>query len=444
MISRSYLTGWGVGEKLTSAQMNALDINVTYALDKRAGQTDTLASLVTLAGIGRIVQAPAVGPDADTTYLASGPNRSVVLTSAITADRTYTLSHTDAVDGDTILMYSDGTFAYTITVKDGVTTIGGVGANAATGASWAEFVFRSGAWKQQRTTSGILAVIVDWTASGSFTFPANALSYAIFEGCGGGGGGGGGGAGAGVTTPTAGGGGGGGAIRSVSVSAMVPGAVYNVTIPNAAPGGTSGVPGQHGGDVTCVKSVGGTVVCKRAGGQGGNAGATATNPAYYQYGLGGLPTKNTRMLGSRTASYESATNDLYRLDLPQCGVAGTVAQSSSHPAAPALVGASDSPEGFQAGAYGTAGTQLGSAHGGGRGGGGGAGPYGDGGNGGNGGNGNNAGPGGVGGAGSAPATANSGAGGGGGGAGGNGSTPVAGGAGGAGGQGRLRIVYFIP
>lgn len=41
---------WGVGDKLTSAQINAIDENVTHALDKRAGETDTLASDVTVIG----------------------------------------------------------------------------------------------------------------------------------------------------------------------------------------------------------------------------------------------------------------------------------------------------------------------------------------------------------------------------------------------------------
>lgn len=49
-ITRSKLGGWGVGEKLTSSQANALDINVTNALDKRTGQSDTLASTVSLTG----------------------------------------------------------------------------------------------------------------------------------------------------------------------------------------------------------------------------------------------------------------------------------------------------------------------------------------------------------------------------------------------------------
>lgn len=41
---------WGTGEKLTSAQMNAVDANTASALDKRTGQTDTLASTVALSG----------------------------------------------------------------------------------------------------------------------------------------------------------------------------------------------------------------------------------------------------------------------------------------------------------------------------------------------------------------------------------------------------------
>lgn len=43
-------TNFAFGEKLTHDQMNALDTNVTNALDKRSGQTDTLASAVTITG----------------------------------------------------------------------------------------------------------------------------------------------------------------------------------------------------------------------------------------------------------------------------------------------------------------------------------------------------------------------------------------------------------
>lgn len=41
---------WVLNQKLTSAQMNSVDLNPTYALDKRTGQSDTLASAVTITG----------------------------------------------------------------------------------------------------------------------------------------------------------------------------------------------------------------------------------------------------------------------------------------------------------------------------------------------------------------------------------------------------------
>lgn len=49
-ISRVKPAGWAVNEKLTSAQMNAVDTNITNALDKRSGQSDTLASTITVTG----------------------------------------------------------------------------------------------------------------------------------------------------------------------------------------------------------------------------------------------------------------------------------------------------------------------------------------------------------------------------------------------------------
>jgi hypothetical protein len=44
-ISRVKPATWGSGEKLTSAQMNGVDVNTTYALDKRAANTDTIESI---------------------------------------------------------------------------------------------------------------------------------------------------------------------------------------------------------------------------------------------------------------------------------------------------------------------------------------------------------------------------------------------------------------
>lgn len=63
---------WAVNEKLTSAQQNALDTNVTNALDKRSGQTDTLSSVVSVASGGAINMA--FGSTFD---LASGVNATI-------------------------------------------------------------------------------------------------------------------------------------------------------------------------------------------------------------------------------------------------------------------------------------------------------------------------------------------------------------------------------
>lgn len=53
-ITRVKPAGWAVNEKLTSAQQNALDLNVTYALDKRTGEVDTLSSFVEVDSTGVI------------------------------------------------------------------------------------------------------------------------------------------------------------------------------------------------------------------------------------------------------------------------------------------------------------------------------------------------------------------------------------------------------
>jgi hypothetical protein len=45
---------FGVGSKMTSAEANAMDVNVTNALDKRAGHTDSLESEVAVASGGSV------------------------------------------------------------------------------------------------------------------------------------------------------------------------------------------------------------------------------------------------------------------------------------------------------------------------------------------------------------------------------------------------------
>lgn len=55
-ITRTKSPDWAVNEVLTSAAMNAVDANITNALDKRSGQSDTLGSAITMSsGSGFIV-----------------------------------------------------------------------------------------------------------------------------------------------------------------------------------------------------------------------------------------------------------------------------------------------------------------------------------------------------------------------------------------------------
>lgn len=53
-IARVKPADWAVNEKLTSAQMNAVDTNITFTLDKRAGEIDTLSSNIHVASGGSI------------------------------------------------------------------------------------------------------------------------------------------------------------------------------------------------------------------------------------------------------------------------------------------------------------------------------------------------------------------------------------------------------
>lgn len=122
-ISRVNASGWGVGNKLTSSQANGLDLNGTYSLDKRSGQTDTLASVVSASGSGRVIPTHATGADADTTYYASGANAVLQIPASITAARAYTFSNTNAAAGDRIHIYSAAALQRTITIKNSGGTV---------------------------------------------------------------------------------------------------------------------------------------------------------------------------------------------------------------------------------------------------------------------------------------------------------------------------------
>lgn len=72
-ISRVKSSGWTVNEKLTSSDMTDVDINTSYALDKRAGQTDTLASTVAVTGAINVSNGAALSTASGATSTFSGP-----------------------------------------------------------------------------------------------------------------------------------------------------------------------------------------------------------------------------------------------------------------------------------------------------------------------------------------------------------------------------------
>jgi hypothetical protein len=152
----------GVGSKLTSAQINGIDANVTNAADKRAGQTDTIAARWTCSGVGRLIPTSVDGANADTNYQADGGNTVIRVTSTVAANRIYTLTATNAQDGDRIEIYCEPSFNFTITVRDqALATMFRIGNNA--DGTWAEFIYKGASWRLFQSS---LAVLPNPTESG--------------------------------------------------------------------------------------------------------------------------------------------------------------------------------------------------------------------------------------------------------------------------------------
>ena len=63
-LQRVKIPSFGIGEELTSAQASVIDANIEGALDKRSGETDTLESVVSCSGAGRIRKSTVNGADA--------------------------------------------------------------------------------------------------------------------------------------------------------------------------------------------------------------------------------------------------------------------------------------------------------------------------------------------------------------------------------------------
>ncbi len=293
---------WGSGDELTFTQANALDANATFALDKRAGETDTLESVVSLTDAGRIIPSTVNGADADTTYDVSLGNQVVRVTGAVTANRIYTLDNTSAVLGDTLEFYCEASFVtFEVTIKDAAAvtlfTLGNIGSSTGpwmkarfNGTDWV--LFESGGLAPPRLT------VVDYIANGNFVVPATVTTVTIHGmGAGAGGGAGSGGNGCG-------GGGGGGAKKGVCTLVVTPGATIVVTIGTAGTAGVAGVgaggDGGAGGDTTFG------ALATFYGAMGGIGGQVAGTP---HQALGGQPTRSAAPAGTRfaTASHHLAT-----------------------------------------------------------------------------------------------------------------------------------------
>ncbi len=283
---------WGVAEKLTSSQVNDLDAQGTYALDKRAGETDTLESVVSADGAGRIVRTYDDGANADTTYLVSDPNAVLRVTSAVTANRIYTLSNTDAVAGDEIDIFCDASFVtYQVTIKNAAAaTLFVLGNLSTSDGVWATLRHTGTAWALFKGR-GPKEYVQTFTGSGTFFVPPN---ISLVEVIGAGAGGGGGGAGAGGANACSGGGGGGARTRTERL-AVTPGASITVTLGTAGAGGAAGTDGGDGGDTTfgAVATFYGAM-----GGQYGHASTGAQRQVFGGQAARSSATKTTPHTGS--------------------------------------------------------------------------------------------------------------------------------------------------
>lgn len=445
-MSISPVNTWGVGDKLTSGQATELSTKLTYAVDKRSGQTDTIQSVVSCTNGGRVKPSYVVGTNADTTYSLSGGISIIDGASAtLTANRIYTLSTTGATAPEVVTVTGHAT--YDITVKVGATTLLVIGAGSTGGnqSRWAEFLFNGTTWILFKSSFAPPQQRTAFTASGNYTVPPDVFKLLVL-GCGAGGGGGAAGApntANSLTVNGQGGGGGGGALAGFAWVDVTPGQVIAVTCGAGGAAGTPGVSSGNGGDGG--DTIFGTFATFR-GAQGGLAGFDASgNGIYDNYASGGPPLLSlVRPPRYSSGSASALYSHLYYMRPSEGGYGGSKGGSGASTGAgsagmPAL--SSATPGGTNStipGTGGAQGTATSSVLGGGGGGGGGASAFGNGGNGGAGSNGAT----GASTAGTSGSAGTAGGGGGGGGARGNSdATPVGnGGTGGAGGTGVLIVI----
>jgi hypothetical protein len=304
-IQRAYSPGWGVGEKLTSAQQNAIDLNTTYALDKRAGVGDLLASIVQATGSGRIIASVQTGPDANTTFHISGGN-SIIRVPTLTAGRTYTLGHSGATGGDHLRIYVEGT-ACTASgyaniannLGTGIFRLGMVNHSSASPfaeGSSAEFLFNGTGWQLMRGAGPGLRPI-EFLTNAVWVCPPGVYHVPAYGYGGGGGGAPGGRGGNSLGGGGIGGGGGGGSVAALVLVPVVPYRSYQISIGAGGSGGhydqinvagnNCGETPSDGGDTTITDLSTNQVIASWRGGGAGYIGTRTTATQLQAYARGG-------------------------------------------------------------------------------------------------------------------------------------------------------------
>lgn len=412
-----------VADTLNETDLEDFETKMVQAPNFTGGGTYAPSSIINVFGSGisgRIAHKTAIATDSDRSYAMSDAVTLVKMTSAMTADRVYTLSATGAADGDVISFWAAPSCVQAGTIKFGSTTLWIVGraqTDSSASSPWAQFIYdgATSAWRLLSRAPYQGFRYERLTSSGNFTVPLDC--YALFVTLLGGGGGGGGGAN-GFTNANEypkGGAGGGAAVPVRAKLSVTPGQVIAFTRGDGGAGGFAGFPGADGGT-----SAFGSLY---APGGGGGAG-------------GGSTTGETRIThGGTSGAGGRGEADRYTYAPIQMGQGGYGSANSFFTDVNGAWGF-----GNTGGFGGNGGANDGSWRGGGGGGGGAAGPRGVGADGGDGGAGVSGGAGVAGTAGTA-GTLSSGAGGGGGGAGGSGSSGGAGGVGGAGGSGAVEIEW---
>lgn len=127
-ISKVNAPTWSVGEKLTAAQINAIDTNVTYAVDKRAGQTDSIGSALTVASGGSVTIASGAS-------IVAQPGSTVTGFPVIAADLTALAAIAAPADGTVRLVPALGVYTFKTTATTGLTPFR-VAAGDATPGGW--------------------------------------------------------------------------------------------------------------------------------------------------------------------------------------------------------------------------------------------------------------------------------------------------------------------